>query len=392
MLFSGISASQNYGLLSREYFYSNDRDTECKYLYFMMLDSTDRFNKRILPFTANIFQNMLIIYQKILTSDSKAGCQFTPSCSRYSYMALGRYGFIKGSVYMFDRLWRCNSQAYLYYPVYHNYLFDLPQKYNDNLKPVTASSIQGAGYVKWLINKKEYDAAYRKLLEEEYKAAAQDNKLLLARLSIIKGDYQKAAEWLEGLNSEDAGLIKADSYYLMNNFEKAKETIIPYFHANKGIEPKLACLWLHSFIEEPGKAGDKLIDTVLSAVDNVDSRLRLRDLIYDNVLNKPNGTFSLICSAIIPGSGQIINNQIEDGIYAFLFVSAFGMLTANSIIKKQYGESALFGLGFALTYSANLMAALNAPLKRQRFYLNLIHIELNKIFDPFSFTLNLNIQ
>ncbi|MFC1755795.1 membrane protein insertion efficiency factor YidD [Patescibacteria group bacterium] len=54
---------------------------------------------------------MLIrFYQKFLSPENFGIeiCRFEPSCSRYTYQAVNKYGVIKGSLMGFWRILRCN--------------------------------------------------------------------------------------------------------------------------------------------------------------------------------------------------------------------------------------------------------------------------------------------
>jgi len=57
------------------------------------------------------FALMLIrFYQKFLSPENLGieVCRFEPSCSRYTYQAVQKYGVIKGSLMGFWRILRCN--------------------------------------------------------------------------------------------------------------------------------------------------------------------------------------------------------------------------------------------------------------------------------------------
>ncbi|HNS08673.1 MAG TPA: membrane protein insertion efficiency factor YidD [Candidatus Ozemobacteraceae bacterium] len=52
---------------------------------------------------------MLIrLYQRFLSPIIGAACRFNPSCSRYTYEAIEKYGLIKGSLMGAWRICRCN--------------------------------------------------------------------------------------------------------------------------------------------------------------------------------------------------------------------------------------------------------------------------------------------
>lgn len=48
------------------------------------------------------------IYQKIIPTQYRACCRFTPTCSDYAIAAFDEYGFIKGGWLAAKRILRCN--------------------------------------------------------------------------------------------------------------------------------------------------------------------------------------------------------------------------------------------------------------------------------------------
>jgi len=381
LLLNKIIISQNFSLLSKQSFYSIDSDAEYNYHFYRMSDSTEAFNKKPLPFTTNIFQNMIAIYQGNL---SKGNCQFTPSCSRYSYLAYGQYGFFKGSILTLKRLWQCNSEANKYFPNLGIYLYDPPfEPQNLNYEFINDRKTEKE-FIPWLIKNKEYDAAYNELIKKEFFNPTYQNKMLLSRISFLKGEYKKAILWLSEENSKEATVLKAQCYYLLDNFKLSRKTLSPVLFNDISFDSSLTGLWMHSFIESPDNEDSGTLEEIFSKVSNTEKNNSLKTRIHDEVSNSSSGLVSLICSAAIPGSGQIINGQIEAGIFALIFTSVFGYLTFQTVKSEDYLDAAFFGLGFALTYSANLTAAYYAPIRKHRVNLNLIHLELNKLFDPFK--------
>jgi putative component of membrane protein insertase Oxa1/YidC/SpoIIIJ protein YidD len=55
-------------------------------------------------------------YRNLLSSQDGDRCGFTPSCSRYAKLAIGRYGPVRGLIMAADRLQRCNGMGGSYYP------------------------------------------------------------------------------------------------------------------------------------------------------------------------------------------------------------------------------------------------------------------------------------
>lgn len=55
------------------------------------------------------------IYQKSISSQDLPSCVFHPSCSRFAFGAIERFGPVKGILLAGDRLLRCNPFAHHYY-------------------------------------------------------------------------------------------------------------------------------------------------------------------------------------------------------------------------------------------------------------------------------------
>jgi uncharacterized protein len=47
-------------------------------------------------------------YQKVISPLLPPSCRFTPTCSHYSYEAIQKHGFIKGSWLAIKRIGRCH--------------------------------------------------------------------------------------------------------------------------------------------------------------------------------------------------------------------------------------------------------------------------------------------
>ncbi len=51
---------------------------------------------------------LLFTYQKIISPQISSNCPYEPSCSKYSFQLIKRYGLLKGVFVSSDRLTRCN--------------------------------------------------------------------------------------------------------------------------------------------------------------------------------------------------------------------------------------------------------------------------------------------
>ena len=58
-------------------------------------------------------QLLLIFYQKVLSEQISAHCEFEMSCSSFSRNAIKEFGFVRGLLATADRLTRCNGVAQL---------------------------------------------------------------------------------------------------------------------------------------------------------------------------------------------------------------------------------------------------------------------------------------
>ncbi len=58
------------------------------------------------------FLSQIKLYQIVLSEQQGDVCNFTPSCSHYTYKAIKEEGVIKGSLMAIDRLQRCNPWSW----------------------------------------------------------------------------------------------------------------------------------------------------------------------------------------------------------------------------------------------------------------------------------------
>ena len=63
------------------------------------------------------------LHREVITHQDGDVCSFQPSCSRYGLASIQRYG-LKGLLMASDRLLRCHSGSYKYYPVFEGSAYD----------------------------------------------------------------------------------------------------------------------------------------------------------------------------------------------------------------------------------------------------------------------------
>ncbi len=59
----------------------------------------------------NPINSFYAFYKRFISDQIGAYCAFEPSCSTYSYIAVTRFGFVKGLLLTADRLMRCNGAS-----------------------------------------------------------------------------------------------------------------------------------------------------------------------------------------------------------------------------------------------------------------------------------------
>jgi putative membrane protein insertion efficiency factor len=70
---------------------------------------------------------LIRLYQLFLSGKTGSECNFYPSCSRYGFDAIKKYGAIKGIIMANERVMRCNEWSYTAnYPIdyQHSLLYD----------------------------------------------------------------------------------------------------------------------------------------------------------------------------------------------------------------------------------------------------------------------------
>ena len=55
-----------------------------------------------------VFLALIRFYQRYISPIKPPCCRFSPTCSRYAYEAITKYGAMKGGWLAFKRLLRCN--------------------------------------------------------------------------------------------------------------------------------------------------------------------------------------------------------------------------------------------------------------------------------------------
>jgi putative component of membrane protein insertase Oxa1/YidC/SpoIIIJ protein YidD len=386
-VFQSIANSQDNHFLSIERSQSNSRfdQPEYDYIYNYMLNDAHLFNSSSMPYTTSLLQNMIVVYQNV-TSSKSAGCQFLPSCSRYAYMSLSNYGPIIGISKTMDRLWRCTQHAQEYYPIYDNYLLDPPSSiFLDDKKAniISDSMIDTEKFIRWAFKKNEYDIAYNEYTKKEFAMPSIQNRIMLSKLALNADKPDNVLEWLATDSITYAIWLRAIANYRMCKFEKSRSELINIGKRER-LTDEMAALYCHALLNlKIGSNGQRIDSLILIDVNNDKILALWRESLSVKQVSSNELALSIASSTIIPGFGQAINGFWQDGLLAFLFNGFGACILVTNIRENHIIESAFWSGFFIFTYSTNIIAAYNAPLRKNEAKIRDIHEKLNVLYNPF---------
>lgn len=79
-------------------------------------NDTQKPQQEISPISFVAF-GLLTIYQKVISSQDRSVCNFTPSCSRFAREAINQAGFMRGTLMAADRILRCHPYSLNLYEI-----------------------------------------------------------------------------------------------------------------------------------------------------------------------------------------------------------------------------------------------------------------------------------
>ena len=89
-------------------------------------------DKENTPFIANLFMEAVYLYKDYISPQDMDVCTFHPSCSEYAFLTLKYQSFPEAVLNTGDRLMRCYSSNYIYYP--QDSIYHLSEDYPDTTR------------------------------------------------------------------------------------------------------------------------------------------------------------------------------------------------------------------------------------------------------------------
>jgi len=197
----------------------------------------------------------------------------------------------------------------------------------------------------------------------------------LAKLRIIQSysfmqDYNRAQNRLENLfpiklsdYPEDFAIEYYRILFHKHQFDKA----FNYLNDNKTIQQSLRTEYMFGTLLMQYKWSEAKIFADVHRHSNLGSPKfdNLYNIVTQGINIRYKKPFNAaLFSAFIPGSGKVYTKQWKDGIYAFIFVSAFSLLTYRSVATNGVNFNTLFYGSIALSfYSSNIYGSYKSAVR-----------------------------
>lgn len=337
----------------------------------------------ILSFIKNYQKN------KILRVSS---CRFLPSCSNYAIQSINLYGPFFGLLMGLDRIHRCNflSKSYGFDPPERHFIFHNLYYFGYENSDYSFIKIDGANKNSDFTNEIEFanhlfsTGDFENAILEYKRFSFNQKENNLSIFSEFKTNecyfylknFNKALEGFRKLisNNDIPEIIRdycfyyiGKIFYLENNFELS----INYFSNITNKDSKLFLLaQLNKFLcfvrLRKFKEAYFVIDSLIKEYD-ISELLNRVFYHLENMKNlkKKSPILASLFSSVIPGLGKVYASNKEDGVFSFLYISFFGLLTydfynyTNSI---NFGFIVLSSFSF-INYLSNIYGSADAAIQ-----------------------------
>jgi putative component of membrane protein insertase Oxa1/YidC/SpoIIIJ protein YidD/TM2 domain-containing membrane protein YozV len=373
---------------SEEKFWPYQSSKDLKYLYTNLSNQLRIENEKAYPFSYKTFLNPIAIYHRTLSVSS---CKFFPSCSRYTYLAIDRFGISKGLILGAERLNRCNPFVddddyvklghYLYDPPgdffaivdsnririwqsinknldkfidsafcpesysRQNKVSDKPaSEYNDLLIPLFPTEkikSHELGFACFLYNEKQFYRAVTEFYRYLHQFPDDQHKnsilLLIACSNFEARRFSDAAEIFNKVFTDKL----EDDIYIFSQFMRG----LSLFYQNQYYQAQH--IWYELLQNNKEKYLKNVLLVCLFSVSIIVEDLQrvsffierndttqIEQRIYSKYLefskNKKSPLRSGIFSAIIPGTGQVYSGRTKEGVIALITNLGLGFLVYDS--------------------------------------------------------------
>lgn len=284
-------------------------------------------------------------YQRTLSrAQASNTCNFQPSCSQFTRIAIGEHGLPIGVLLGADRLTRCNPYAWtllgsyydsvcndrLYDPVWKHLPFSRPRQTVTTFltPPPTASDSDGGRctefrFADWLYSNGNYRAAATEYLRVRFSTTdtltRQLAGLLAAESFLAAGATDMALHAFDDCSEPGIATFcdygRARAWFVQGNYDSviAITERIKQAPPVQDINPRLLQAWALLRLRRFPAARATLADAA-----NTDSQ-QLAKLIPPRPRYKSRIAASLL-SALLPGAGQLYAGRAGDAAYTFMAV------------------------------------------------------------------------
>lgn len=383
-----------------------------------LVNEVGRENSIKKPFSTNILLNPISLYQRKL---SRSSCQYYPSCSRYTYSAIDKYGALKGLILGAERLIRCfyiaNGSKYFkiggfYYnpptdlfrhkrldsqASFQKFLITKFDQFADHasqsrpysnstpspggiagesnslikLFPLQEFDIPELSFACHLYQQKQFYRAstefYRYLYQYSDHEYNDSIWLLIACCNFQSGRYREAARLFEKsisstcLNQRHifAQFMKGFSHYNGGNFHLAQQNWYDLLQTNNTDFYKNETLIAYSSVSLKLDDLQKLSHCLKQQADNS---------VAENVnseLNKLHSgrkspVLASLLSAVVPGGGQVYSGSYRDGVYSLAINGGIGLLFYDAYHNGSLSAKIISGFFCFQFYLANIIGGKRA--------------------------------
>lgn len=359
---------------------------------------------------------LIRFYQTTLSSQWGAHCNFYPSCSRFGYQAIDKYGLFWGSLIISDRFQRCHPGAWGRYPVKNKHLYDPAEDHyfgnvrdkemkdsiavcalkENEYEEISENIPAEIGFANKLMEDGDYSLAiieFQRCLSNETR---DREALILYNIGLCYyklGNFASAIKRWDQLIKTYPEHIKSDLarysigcvYFLEEHYSEALQWNKELFSRESIYFDKAFFMAGISLIK---KGEVKEAETLLTEFSNkynqkyalAHNASRITSSLKElSFIKKKSPLISTTLSIVIPGTGQMYCGRLWDGLLSMGINIVFGLITYNAFRDQSLTREIIFAPLFLFFYTGNVYGAYGAAKnhKNNMSFLKLKEIERN---------------